>query len=35
VRPFGGGDLVELFGDEYRRYKERVAMLVPFWRKSF
>src|SRR5271170_717477 len=27
-------DLVELFGDEYRHYKERVAMLVPFWRKS-
>jgi len=26
-------DLVELFGDEYRRYRERVAMLVP-WRKS-
>jgi protein-S-isoprenylcysteine O-methyltransferase Ste14 len=27
-------DLVELFGDEYRRYKERVAMLVPLWRKT-
>jgi len=27
-------DLVELFGDEYQRYRERVAMLVPFWRKS-
>jgi protein-S-isoprenylcysteine O-methyltransferase Ste14 len=26
-------DLVELFGDEYRRYKSRVSMLVP-WRKS-
>ncbi len=26
-------DLVELFGDEYRRYKDRVSMLVP-WRKS-
>jgi len=26
-------DLVEFFGDEYRRYKERVSMLVP-WRKS-
>jgi protein-S-isoprenylcysteine O-methyltransferase Ste14 len=25
-------DLVDLFGDEYRRYKERVSMLVP-WRK--
>ena len=27
-------DLIELFGDEYRRYKERVAMLLPLWRKS-
>jgi protein-S-isoprenylcysteine O-methyltransferase Ste14 len=26
-------DLIALFGDEYRRYRERVAMLVP-WRKS-
>jgi protein-S-isoprenylcysteine O-methyltransferase Ste14 len=26
-------DLTDLFGDEYRRYKERVSMLVP-WRKS-
>lgn len=26
-------DLTELFGDEYRRYKQRVAMLIP-WRKS-
>ena len=26
-------DLVELFGDDYRHYKERVSMLVP-WRKS-
>jgi protein-S-isoprenylcysteine O-methyltransferase Ste14 len=26
-------DLVDLFGDEYRRYKQRVSMLVP-WRKS-
>lgn len=26
-------DMIELFGDEYRRYKERVSMLVP-WRKS-
>jgi protein-S-isoprenylcysteine O-methyltransferase Ste14 len=24
-------DLVAQFGDEYRRYRERVAMLVPFW----
>jgi protein-S-isoprenylcysteine O-methyltransferase Ste14 len=27
-------DLVELFGDEYRRYRERVAMLVPFRRTT-
>jgi protein-S-isoprenylcysteine O-methyltransferase Ste14 len=27
-------DLVELFGDEYRRYRQKVAMLVPFWPKS-
>jgi methanethiol S-methyltransferase len=26
-------DLVALFGDEYRRYRERVAMIVPFWRR--
>jgi methanethiol S-methyltransferase len=26
-------DLIHLFGDDYRRYKERVSMLVP-WRKS-
>jgi methanethiol S-methyltransferase len=26
-------DLVDLFGDEYRRYKDRVSMLLP-WRKS-
>ncbi len=26
-------DLVALFGDDYRRYKDRVSMLVP-WRKS-
>jgi protein-S-isoprenylcysteine O-methyltransferase Ste14 len=26
-------DLVELFGDDYLRYKERVSMLIP-WRKS-
>jgi methanethiol S-methyltransferase len=26
-------DLTELFGDDYRRYKQRVSMLLP-WRKS-
>jgi methanethiol S-methyltransferase len=26
-------DMVDVFGDDYRRYKDRVAMLVP-WRKS-
>jgi methanethiol S-methyltransferase len=26
-------DLTELFGEDYRRYKERVSMLIP-WRKS-
>ena len=26
-------DMVELFGDDYRRYKERVSMLIP-WRRS-
>jgi protein-S-isoprenylcysteine O-methyltransferase Ste14 len=26
-------DLIEAFGEEYRRYRERVSMLVP-WRKS-
>jgi protein-S-isoprenylcysteine O-methyltransferase Ste14 len=26
-------DLVAMFGDEYRRYKDRVSMIVP-WRKS-
>ena len=26
-------DLVDLFGEEYRRYRDRVSMLVP-WRKS-
>ena len=26
-------DLVDLFGDDYRRYKDRVSMLLP-WRKS-
>lgn len=27
-------DLVDLFGDEYRRYRQRVAMLVPFSGRS-
>jgi protein-S-isoprenylcysteine O-methyltransferase Ste14 len=26
-------DLIELFGDEYRNYRQRVSMLVP-WRKA-
>jgi protein-S-isoprenylcysteine O-methyltransferase Ste14 len=26
-------DLVEMFGDDYRRYKQNVSMLIP-WRKS-
>ena len=26
-------DLIDVFGDEYRRYKNRVSMLIP-WRKS-
>jgi protein-S-isoprenylcysteine O-methyltransferase Ste14 len=26
-------DLVALFGDDYRRYRERVSMLMP-WRRS-
>jgi methanethiol S-methyltransferase len=26
-------DLLDLFGDDYRRYRERVSMLVP-WRRS-
>jgi protein-S-isoprenylcysteine O-methyltransferase Ste14 len=25
-------DLIELFGEEYRHYRKRVAMLVPFLR---
>jgi len=25
-------DLVELFGDDYRSYRDRVSMLVPWWR---
>jgi protein-S-isoprenylcysteine O-methyltransferase Ste14 len=27
-------DLMDLFGDEYRRYRQRVGMLVPFRGKS-
>ena len=27
-------DLTALFGDEYRRYRERVGMLIPAWGKS-
>jgi methanethiol S-methyltransferase len=27
-------DLIEIFGDEYRRYRARVSMLIPFMRKS-
>jgi protein-S-isoprenylcysteine O-methyltransferase Ste14 len=26
-------DLIELFGDEYKRYRERVPMLVPLLQK--
>jgi protein-S-isoprenylcysteine O-methyltransferase Ste14 len=26
-------DLVDIFGDDYRHYRERVSMLVP-WRKT-
>jgi protein-S-isoprenylcysteine O-methyltransferase Ste14 len=26
-------DLIAIFGDEYRRYRQRVSMLLP-WRKS-
>jgi protein-S-isoprenylcysteine O-methyltransferase Ste14 len=26
-------DLIELFGDEYQRYRQKVSMLIP-WRKS-
>lgn len=27
-------DLIDMFGDEYRRYRQRVGMLVPAWWKS-
>jgi methanethiol S-methyltransferase len=27
-------DLLEIFGDEYRHYRQRVSMLIPFWRRS-
>ena len=27
-------DLIEMFGDEYKHYRQRVAMLVPLWRRS-
>lgn len=27
-------DLIALFGDQYRRYREQVSMLIPFWRKT-
>jgi protein-S-isoprenylcysteine O-methyltransferase Ste14 len=27
-------DLIEIFGDEYKRYRERVSMLLPLWPKS-
>jgi len=27
-------DLIERFGDEYRRYRERVSMLIPFRHRS-
>jgi protein-S-isoprenylcysteine O-methyltransferase Ste14 len=27
-------DLVHAFGDEYRAYRQRVAMLIPFWRSA-
>jgi protein-S-isoprenylcysteine O-methyltransferase Ste14 len=27
-------DLLEVFGDEYRRYRRRVAMIVPFLGRS-
>jgi protein-S-isoprenylcysteine O-methyltransferase Ste14 len=27
-------DLITLFGEDYKRYRERVSMLVPFLRKT-
>ncbi len=27
-------DLIEMFGDHYREYKQRVSMLIP-WHKSW
>jgi protein-S-isoprenylcysteine O-methyltransferase Ste14 len=27
-------DLIAVFGDQYRRYRQQVGMLVPFWRKA-
>jgi protein-S-isoprenylcysteine O-methyltransferase Ste14 len=27
-------DLVELFGEQYEAYRQRVGMLVPLWRKT-
>jgi protein-S-isoprenylcysteine O-methyltransferase Ste14 len=27
-------DLIELFGDEYHRYRKRVSMIVPFFGRS-
>jgi protein-S-isoprenylcysteine O-methyltransferase Ste14 len=27
-------DLTEQFGDDYRRYKEKVSMLVPWWKST-
>ena len=27
-------DLIAIFGDEYRRYRQRVSMIVPFFGRS-